>query len=171
MIQCQNCGQDSSDENSFCRFCGTKFGYNQTATAERNFEIQPPSPYSWKTGEFQAEKQEARKTEQFNYPFAAPPDQNYAPTNFAPNPPLDQYQQNNQPAAIEHYRQSPFSNTNFRCPRCGTQMPPRCERKISQAGWIVFAVLLVTTGIFFWIGLLIREDVCVCNNCNFSFNN
>jgi hypothetical protein len=40
------------------------------------------------------------------------------------------------------------------------------KRKISQAGWIVFAVLLVTLPILFWIGLCIREDARMCPICN-----
>jgi hypothetical protein len=46
-----------------------------------------------------------------------------------------------------------------------TQMLPRAERRISTAGWIVFAVLLVFFFPLFWVGLLIKEDVQVCPNC------
>jgi hypothetical protein len=41
------------------------------------------------------------------------------------------------------------------------------ERKISNAGWVVFAVLLVTFFPLFWIGFLIKEDVPVCPVCNY----
>jgi len=54
---------------------------------------------------------------------------------------------------------------SFRCPNCSTHLPPLLERKISTAGWITFAVLLVTVFPLFWIGLLIREDVPVCQVC------
>lgn len=61
-------------------------------------------------------------------------------------------------------RQPGFA-TIFRCPNCSTHMPPLIERKISTAGWITFAVLLVTIFPLFWIGLLMREDVPVCQIC------
>lgn len=54
---------------------------------------------------------------------------------------------------------------SFRCPNCSTHLPPVLERKISTAGWVTFAVLLVTVFPLFWIGLLIREDVPVCQIC------
>ena len=34
----------------------------------------------------------------------------------------------------------PAMNYNYRCPRCGTHNFPLMTRKISTAGWIVFAV-------------------------------
>jgi hypothetical protein len=45
-------------------------------------------------------------------------------------------------------------------------MVPRIERRISTAGWVTFAVLLVVFFPLFWIGLLIKEDVPVCLACN-----
>jgi hypothetical protein len=54
---------------------------------------------------------------------------------------------------------------SFRCPKCNTYLPPLLERKISTAGWVTFAVLLVTVFPLFWIGLLIRDDVPVCQVC------
>jgi hypothetical protein len=39
------------------------------------------------------------------------------------------------------------------------------EKRVSTAGWIVFSVLLVFTLIFFWIGLLMKENVAVCPVC------
>jgi hypothetical protein len=44
------------------------------------------------------------------------------------------------------------------------------ERRVSTAGWIVFSVLLVFTLIFFWIGLLMKEDVSVCPVCRNRIN-
>ena len=172
MIQCQNCGQANTGENNFCRFCGTKFVYGQN-TPPNNYDFQPPSPYSWKTDEFQTAKPEPRKTEQINFSPNTPPaqfsqsSQSVPPRQF--NQP-NQYLAPNQNYAppMTNYGANQFALNNFRCPRCGSQNPPRCERKVSQAGWIVFAVLLVTTGIFFWIGLLMRENVCYCSNCNFQ---
>ena len=47
---------------------------------------------------------------------------------------------------------------------------PRIERRISTAGWITFAVLLVFFFPLFWIGLLIKEDAVVCQTCNLRVN-
>jgi hypothetical protein len=51
------------------------------------------------------------------------------------------------------------------CPYCRAYAPPLVKRRISTAGWIVFAVLLFFTFIFCWIGLLIKEDYRVCSYC------
>ena len=59
----------------------------------------------------------------------------------------------------------PHFLTTFRCPNCGTDLPPVIERKISTAGWVTFAILLVTVFPLFWIGLFIREDAAVCQIC------
>jgi len=71
----------------------------------------------------------------------------------------------NSPTAHDLVQRQPEFLTAFRCPNCGTHLPPVLERKISTAGWITFAVLLVTVLPLFWIGLLIREDVPVCQVC------
>jgi hypothetical protein len=67
-------------------------------------------------------------------------------------------------APLQQQSHASFANV-FRCPNCATHMPPVIERKISTAGWITFAVLMVTVFPLFWIGLLIREDVPVCQIC------
>jgi len=54
---------------------------------------------------------------------------------------------------------------NYRCPNCGTNAYPVTERRISTAGWVVFSLLLVFTFVFFWIGLLMKENVSVCPVC------
>jgi hypothetical protein len=43
---------------------------------------------------------------------------------------------------------------------------PKIEKRISTAGWITFAVLLVFFFPLFWIGLLIKEEVQVCQVCS-----
>ena len=53
----------------------------------------------------------------------------------------------------------------YPCPHCGSTAVPLVKRRISTTGWIVFAVLLVFTVCFFWVGLLIREDYRVCPEC------
>lgn len=149
MIQCQNCGQVNTQTSNFCRFCGTKFLQSQYQNGN-NFEFSPPRPYAWKTDEFKISESKARKPKQINQvrPFAPP-----APLPQQTNPQMHVYQQPNHPAQ------------NYHCPRCASQLFPMYERKISTAGWIVFAVLLVTFFPLFWIGLLIKEDVRICPVC------
>jgi hypothetical protein len=36
---------------------------------------------------------------------------------------------------------------------------------VSQVGWVLFAVLLLTTCFFFWVGLLVQEEYRVCGDC------
>jgi DNA-directed RNA polymerase subunit RPC12/RpoP len=149
MIHCQNCGQENSAESNFCRSCGLRFT-NQPNALENNYEYTPPRPYSWKTDEFQVSKSDARKTEQKSrvQPFG---NQMSAANNFAP-----QHLAYQRPGQLD---------ANYRCPRCGSHYLPIVERKISTAGWIVFSVLLIFTFIFFWVGLLMKEDVRVCPVC------
>ena len=149
MIQCQNCGQVNTQTSNFCRFCGTKFLQSQFQNGN-GYEFSPPRPYVWKTDEFQVSESKARKSKQINQvrPLVQPP----------PMP-----QQNPQPLA---YHQPNNLAQNYHCPRCASQLFPRYERKISTAGWIVFAVLLVTFFPLFWIGFLIKEDVRICPVCN-----
>ncbi len=158
MIQCTNCGQVNSPTSNFCRFCGTKFtSYPQVARneASSDFENAPRRSYVWKTEEFQGADAKTRATKQIhqvqplNNPFA-----------YAPPPPAKP-----QPLAYQQ-RQSGEVAHNFRCPRCSSQFYPKVVKKVSTAGWIVFAVLMVTFFPLFWIGLLIKEDVRMCSVCN-----
>ncbi len=154
MNQCQNCGQINTDTSNFCRFCGTKFLQSQMSNGE-NYEYSPPRAYSWKTDEFQAAEKKPQKTQPINrvQPLANP----YL-TNQSPRP---------QPLA---YRQPNNLAYGYRCPRCASQAMPNVVRKISTAGWITFAVLLVFFFPLFWIGLLIKEDVRICPVCNLRIN-
>jgi uncharacterized Zn-finger protein len=54
----------------------------------------------------------------------------------------------------------------IRCPFCSSLVAPRIERKISTAGWITFALLLVFVFPLFWIGFLIKENVAYCPVCD-----
>lgn len=128
----------------FCRFCGTKFNF-QAPVAANPFDHSAPRPYSWKTDEFQTQN-EARGT-----------------TQFKPESPTQAFPQH-RPAPLAYQGQQAV--TNFRCPRCMSQYMPRLERRISTAGWVTFALLLVFFFPLFWIGLLIKEDVHVCQSCN-----
>lgn len=176
MLQCQNCGQVSAQRGNFCRFCGTKFLFEQ-ASSKPDFEQSPPRPYSWKTDEFQVADAPRQKNRQpinqvqplpTQQPFAAPPRpqpfvyQNQQQPQFQQQlPPHQQYQQQLQQSARPNMVYSPH------CPRCASQYI-RFEKKISTAGWIVFAVLMVTFFPLFWIGLLIKEDAQFCQVCNYK---
>ena len=149
LIQCQNCGQNNNTGSQFCRFCGTKFLVQQPMVQQDNYDFQAPRPYSWKTDEYQTQT-DAR---------TAPPKDRVQPLNI----PAQNY--NAQPLAYRGPQQ--FAGI-YRCPNCMSQFLPRTERRISTAGWITFAALLVS-GVFFWlcwIGLLIKEDVHICPSCN-----
>ena len=169
MMHCQNCGQTNAQASNFCRFCGTKvtpmhysngnnnfnpnFYQPQPAPAPVNYEQSPPRPYSWKTDEFQLPDNKAPKNKTINR--VQPLGNFQAP---ATNAGLQMFPQSH--AAISH---------NFNCPRCASQLFPRVTRQISTAGWIVFAVLLVTFFPLFWVGFLIKEDVRTCPVCNFKY--
>ena len=149
MILCQSCGQANAPNSNFCRFCGFNFLQPQPAPPVRDFGYQPPPAYSWKTGEFdQIKNNNAKNTQAMN---------NFAPVNN---------QNSNFPV---HVRQphAPMTAANYNCPRCGTHLYPRSERKISTAGWIVFAVLLIAFFPLFWIGFLIKEEIYVCPICQY----
>ncbi len=149
MIQCYQCGQANSANSNFCRFCGAHFTQTENQT---DYDAAPPRPYVWKTDEFQISKAKQRKTEEFRFNELNP---NTAPV---PNHPF----QTQQLAQM----QPNWMSRNYHCPRCGSSLTPRIERKISNAGWIVFAVLLITFFPLFWIGFFIKEDVRVCPVCN-----
>jgi RNA polymerase subunit RPABC4/transcription elongation factor Spt4/predicted RNA-binding Zn-ribbon protein involved in translation (DUF1610 family) len=156
MIHCQNCGQVNSQNSNFCRFCGTKFMPQQFSggAAASNYDFYPPRPYVWKTDEFQISESKARKAQTINRVQ-----------------PLDQFATASQTPRTQQivHQQSPQNMAyNYRCPRCGNQIMPRFERKISTAGWVVFAILLVVFFPLFWIGFLIKEDVRVCPICNLT---
>jgi hypothetical protein len=150
MIPCQNCGKLNSPETNFCRFCGTKFTV-QAPMPDNPYDYSAPRPYVWKTDEFPA-KSEARPTAYMNR-------QQAQTGTFNPNNP------GTRPAPLAYAHPRHFAGP-FRCSHCMSQVPPRVERRISTAGWITFAILLVLFFPLFWIGLLIKEDVYVCQTCN-----
>lgn len=147
MNPCQNCGKLNTPETNFCRFCGTKFTVSRQTLPEDPYNYTAPRPYAWKTDEFQTHN-EPRRTDPINkvQPLP-PPQQNYGGAPLV-------------------YQQPNYFAQPFRCPNCMSQYPPRVERRISTAGWITFAVLLVAFFPLFWIGLLIKEDVQICQTCN-----
>ena len=166
MIPCQNCGKLNSGETNFCRFCGTKFmsGQSLPENSPRNpYGHSSPRPYAWKTDEFQTQNDDRPTevisrvqplTEQLNQPT-----QTYRPAPLAYRQPQNQYGSQIAPGA--NYAIDP----NYHCPRCGSSYLPVIDRRISTAGWVVFSCLLVFTVIFFWVGLLMKEDVALCPVC------
>ena len=147
---CNNCGQANAIESKFCRFCGHPMPdpYFQPADPMANRR-----PYSWQTDEFQtnaSKRHPARPTVE-NFPKANLAAQFHAPQGLMVNTPQD-------------------LTGNYRCPNCGTHYLPVVDRRVSTAGWITFAALLVFTVVFFWIGLLIKEDVSVCPVCKYRLN-
>ena len=52
-----------------------------------------------------------------------------------------------------------------RCPYCQTKRPPTWKSEVSQVGWIVFAILLITTCVFCFVGLFIRDKYRICSQC------
>lgn len=150
MIYCPNCRQSNNEGTNFCRSCGHGLTLPQTQNAPTE-NYSTPRPYMWKTDEFQVNppNQIAAKTQPINQLSHVPPPYNQQ--------------------ALGKVQETHFV-AGYRCPRCGTQALPYVTRQISTAGWITFAVLLVTTFIFFWIGLLLKEDVRVCPVCNYKYN-
>ncbi|MEP6787012.1 MAG: LITAF-like zinc ribbon domain-containing protein [Acidobacteriota bacterium] len=149
MNPCQNCGKLNTPETNFCRFCGTKFVVQQLPVIDSPYDYSAPRPYAWKTDEFQAQ----------NEPRGTRPVEQPATGQF------DRVNQNYRPAPLAYQQPQQFGRP-FRCPHCMSQYMPRMERRISTAGWITFAALLVFFFPLFWIGLLIKEDVAVCQTCN-----
>jgi RNA polymerase subunit RPABC4/transcription elongation factor Spt4 len=146
MVKCPNCGHDNAEDVNFCRFCGTKLFVPQQQRSP-SYNYAPPRPYAWKTDEFQTET-EPRQQINADVPATVPQGYSSPPANY-------QYQ------ALDG---------SYRCPRCGTSFLPVRERRVSTAGCIVFSVLLVFTLVFFWIGLLMKEDVAVCPVCKYRLS-
>lgn len=147
MIPCQNCGKLNSPETNFCRFCGTKFNF-RAPVPQNPFDHAAPRPYAWKTDEFQTQ----------NAPQGTVPIDRVALSQ-----PFNQGTQPFVQAPLAHHEPQ-FMRQALSCPRCFSRYLST-ERRISTAGWITFAVLLVFFFPLFWIGLLIKEDVRVCQSC------
>jgi RNA polymerase subunit RPABC4/transcription elongation factor Spt4 len=156
MIQCQNCGQTNNYGSNFCRFCGTRMVTPQNAQPVRQeAQSSQPRPYMWKTDEFQVKEHPSRRTQ--NEIKQVQPLYQQPPANPQMNPQM--------PQSMAYQRPQHLSQ-GYQCPRCGTHQLPHITKKISAAGWIVFAVLMVFFFPLFWIGLLIKEEVRVCPVCN-----
>lgn len=153
MNPCQNCGKFNAQESHFCRFCGTRMTAPQQVVVKNPYDHPQPEPYGWKTDELRTNS-EARRT-------------NATGHIQSQTSQFDSPQMQYRPAPLAYQQPQQFAQP-FRCPLCSSQMVPRIERRISTAGWVTFAILLVSVAFFWlcWIGLLIKEDVPVCAACN-----
>jgi hypothetical protein len=152
----------NADGGKYCRFCGDALMQSSGTAPSRK-------PYSWQSEEFQVNDrtqnyQSAKKTQV----FAPPPQPTHYPQNspqmvqpLQPLQPTPLYQQ--QPQQYPHAQY--YALQHYYCPNCRTQVSPRVERKIAPAGWIVFAVLLVSFFPLFWLGFFIKEDRRSCPIC------
>jgi hypothetical protein len=160
----------NADGGKFCRFCGVALMQSSSGDPSRK-------PYSWQSEEInlndRTQGYQAKKTQVFNQPQPQqqqqqqrqPPPQYYQQPGPQMVQPLQMQQMQQMPAPL--YGQLPqYAYGHRYCPNCHTQIVPRYKRKISQAGWIVFVVLLVSIPPLFWIGLCIREDAQMCPICN-----
>jgi hypothetical protein len=59
----------------------------------------------------------------------------------------------------------PYAVQNFRCPFCQTTYPPLLRQKVSAAGWVVFALLLLFCIPLCFIGLSMKDEYRVCAGC------
>lgn len=64
----------------------------------------------------------------------------------------------------------PLRKDNFLCPHCNTYVSLETRSKVSDAGWIVFVLLLIFFWPLFWVGLLMKEKYMVCSKCNKRIN-
>jgi hypothetical protein len=149
MVICLKCNAQNVYGSSFCRACGFTLSANQDSGDRQ--------PYSWQSAEFmppgQTENIHSQKTQAFVQTSQMP-----MQPQVSQAAPLASSTYG-QPQPLYHQSAQHF------CFRCNTNVQPLYARKISTAGWIVFAVLLVTFFPLFWIGFLIKEDVRVCPVC------
>jgi RNA polymerase subunit RPABC4/transcription elongation factor Spt4 len=155
MAFCINCGQQVDGGTRICRHCGTDTQTGQRGAGPQ--EYVPPRPYAWASDSLTGRPAPPQPVRQ------QPPQ--FQPTQFQPQqyaPP---------PAPVPYANQGIQSGYgyNYRCPNCGTNAHPRIEEKISQGGWIVFAILLVVFFPLFWVGLLMKEKYQVCPVCRVQF--
>ena len=131
------CDKCGQTNDADYQFC-RNCGNRLTFAARQNTEsYQPPRPYAWKTDEYQTQAEPR--------------------PNYPPHAPVG--------GQMMQQSQMHFMAGNYRCPHCGSPAQPVIERWISPTGWVVFGLLLFFTIVFFWIGLLLKEEVRVCPNC------
>jgi len=67
-------------------------------------------------------------------------------------------------------RSSRRRRRGYECPFCGCPDEPISRTQISQAGWVMFVVMIVFCWPLFWIGLLMTEDYFACGDCGRKIN-
>lgn len=158
MVQCVKCGMQNADGSKFCRFCGVALMQDSGGPSTRR-------PYSWQSEEFpvrdhtqnyQAKKTQVLAPQQPNYQQQQQQNQQRSPQMVQPYQPGHMHQQQ---------QQQFYAYGHYYCQNCHTQVIPRMERKIAPAGWIVFAVLLISFFPLFWLGFFIKEDRRICPIC------
>jgi hypothetical protein len=153
MVQCAKCGMQNADGGKYCRFCG-----DALMQASGN-PSSSRTPYSWQSEEFQVndrtQNYQAKKTQVFSPPTNYP---QHPPQMVQPMQPAPMYQQ-------PHQHPQYYAFGHYYCPNCRTQVIPQVARKIAPAGWVVFAVLLISFFPLFWLGFFIKEDRRSCPIC------
>ena len=143
---CPNCGKPNSENQNYCVNCGAALPQLQTKKLDPSDSVKPPKPYAWASPssplhEIVNEPQQVQPLEPPLY--SAPP--------------------------VQAVQASPGSNqfpaNSYHCPNCGTNEPPIIKSKISEGGWIVFALMIVFCFPLFWIGFLMRQQYSVCPAC------
>lgn len=95
----------------------------------------------------------------------APTVQAERPAGYTP-PSYDAYRQRDayQPPMVQPSAQGPQA-AGYRCPYCHSTSQPFTIQKVSDAGWIVFAITMLFCFPLFWIGLLMKQDESYCSSC------
>lgn len=95
------------------------------------------------------------------------------PTDYATPPQPGSYAPTHDWAAsgnLSPYAPPALNAENFRCPHCQSTAPPVVAKRISVAGWVVFALLLVFCLPFCFVGLFIKEEYRMCSWCRASLS-
>lgn len=138
---------------AFCTKCGNQLATDaqscshcgqavvqRAKTMTQQREYSPPPPYSWASDSM--------------------PGAN-SPTPYSQSQP--------QPLMQQQYV-SPLARSGYKCPRCSSQSPPVIDSRISPAGWIVFAMMIIFCLPLFWVGLLMKEEYTICPMCRCQLN-
>lgn len=136
MIRCDACRTLNDDNARSCTGCGTSLWL--TGRAPTGDMTRGPA--------VQERQQPAYTPPSYN-PYAPP----VAPVRPAP---VNRTQPPQPPSAA-----------GYRCPYCKSTAPPFTIEKISEAGWIVFAMMMLFCFPLFWIGLLMKENQRFCSAC------
>jgi hypothetical protein len=138
-IRCPQCNLVNSVVDSYCKRCSYPLSSSAQAAAMEQ-QTQLPNP----------------SPPQWQQPYPNPNQQPY------PNPMQPPMQQ------MPMQQMPPMQQPAFRCMNCGGSSLI-VDRKVSTAGWVVFATMILFCFPLFWIGLLMKEDYRRCGTCGISF--